>query len=163
MNGHLAAKTARLRANFCHTQVGAINYNLRYNYVFFYGHKINMLVIRLSRGGGKKRPYSHIVVAEKSRPRDGRFIERIGFCNPLATGKAEAYRLDGERFDYWWAKALNQATLFCVWRGMLAVSSQQPSPANNKYPPLVVMARLGAPHGVRGWLRVLPHSLNLIL
>ena len=42
-----------------------------------------MLVIRLSRGGGKKRPYSHIVVAEKSRPRDGRFIERIGFCNPV--------------------------------------------------------------------------------
>ena len=76
-----------------------------------------MLVIRLSRGSGKKRPYSHIVVAEKSRPRDGRFIERIGFCNPLATGKAEAYRLDGERFDYWVGKGAKPSdAVLCLAR-----------------------------------------------
>ena len=60
-----------------------------------------MIVIRLSRGGSKKRPYSHVVVAEKTKPRDGRFIERIGFLNPLASGDAPVSRLDNERFDYW--------------------------------------------------------------
>lgn len=60
-----------------------------------------MLVIRLARGGAKKRPFYHVVVAEKSSPRDGRFVERIGFANPMAAGKAEPLRIDLARFEHW--------------------------------------------------------------
>jgi small subunit ribosomal protein S16 len=61
----------------------------------------NMVVIRLSRGGSKKRPFYNIVVAPKQERRDGRFIERIGFYNPVASGKAETLRLSLDRVAYW--------------------------------------------------------------
>ncbi len=60
-----------------------------------------MVVIRLTRGGAKKRPFYQVVVAEKSCPRDGRFIERIGFFNPIAAANEESLRLDLSRVDYW--------------------------------------------------------------
>jgi len=60
-----------------------------------------MVTIRLSRGGSKKRPFYHINVADRRRSRDGRFIERIGFFNPIARGAEERIRLDLERFNYW--------------------------------------------------------------
>lgn len=60
-----------------------------------------MLVIRLSRGGAKKRPFYHVVVADRRRSRDGRFVERIGFANPVASGKAESVRINMERFAHW--------------------------------------------------------------
>ena len=60
-----------------------------------------MLVIRFSRGGAKKRPHYSIVVADRRKARDGKFIERIGFCNPIASGSAAPYRLDMERFEHW--------------------------------------------------------------
>lgn len=60
-----------------------------------------MLVIRLARGGAKKRPFYHVVVADKRRARDGRFVERLGFSNPLASGRAESLRIDMTRFDHW--------------------------------------------------------------
>jgi small subunit ribosomal protein S16 len=60
-----------------------------------------MVVIRLSRSGAKKAPYYFITVADIRKPRDGRFIERIGFFNPLARGQEEILRLDNERFKYW--------------------------------------------------------------
>ena len=60
-----------------------------------------MVVIRLSRGGSKKRPFYNIVVAPKQERRDGRFIERIGFYNPVASGKAETLRLSLDRIAYW--------------------------------------------------------------
>ena len=60
-----------------------------------------MLTIRLARGGAKKRPFYHIVVAEKTSPRDGRFIERLGFSNPLAAGQAEPLRLNLARYEHW--------------------------------------------------------------
>ena len=60
-----------------------------------------MVVIRLTRGGAKKRPFYQIVVAEKSCPRDGRFIERIGFFNPIASAHEEGLRLDLSRVDHW--------------------------------------------------------------
>lgn len=63
-----------------------------------------MVTIRLSRGGAKKRPFYQIVVADSRNARDGRFIERIGFFNPLATGNAEELRIDLERVDYWVSK-----------------------------------------------------------
>jgi small subunit ribosomal protein S16 len=60
-----------------------------------------MVKIRLARGGAKKRPFYHIVVADARSKRDGRRIERIGFFNPLARGQEERLRLDLERVDYW--------------------------------------------------------------
>ncbi|EJS87594.1 30S ribosomal protein S16 [Pasteurella multocida subsp. multocida str. Anand1_buffalo] len=60
-----------------------------------------MVTIRLSRGGAKKRPFYQIVVADSRSPRDGRFIERVGFFNPLATGNAERLRLDLDRVNAW--------------------------------------------------------------
>ncbi|MEE9330615.1 MAG: 30S ribosomal protein S16 [Methylophilaceae bacterium] len=60
-----------------------------------------MVVIRLSRGGSKKTPFFNLVVADSRNPRDGRFIERVGFYNPSASGQAEALRVDHERVNYW--------------------------------------------------------------
>jgi small subunit ribosomal protein S16 len=60
-----------------------------------------MVIIRLSRGGAKKRPFYHVVVADSRSPRDGRFIERIGFFNPIAASNEEKLRLDTERLNYW--------------------------------------------------------------
>lgn len=63
-----------------------------------------MVVIRLARGGAKKRPFYQIVVTDSRNARDGRFIERIGFYNPTAQGQAEKIRLDAERFSHWVAQ-----------------------------------------------------------
>lgn len=63
-----------------------------------------MVVIRLARGGAKKRPFYQIVVTDSRSPRDGRFIERIGFFNPTAQGQAEKVRLDAERYAHWVAQ-----------------------------------------------------------
>ncbi|HIE90286.1 MAG TPA: 30S ribosomal protein S16 [Methylophilaceae bacterium] len=60
-----------------------------------------MVVIRLSRGGSKKTPFFNLVVADSRNRRDGRFIERVGFYNPSASGQAEALRVDHARIDYW--------------------------------------------------------------
>ncbi|MFT5174089.1 MAG: small subunit ribosomal protein S16 [Gammaproteobacteria bacterium] len=60
-----------------------------------------MVTIRLARGGAKKRPYYHVVVADSRRARDGRFIERLGFFNPIAVQGQEALRLNAERIAHW--------------------------------------------------------------
>lgn len=60
-----------------------------------------MVTIRLSRGGSKNRPFYQVVVTNSRSPRDGRYIERIGFFNPLARGQEETLRLDSERVAYW--------------------------------------------------------------
>lgn len=63
-----------------------------------------MVTIRLSRGGAKKRPFYHLTVADKRNPRDGRFIERVGFFNPGASGQEERLRVDMARIEYWQSK-----------------------------------------------------------
>ncbi|MCC5886454.1 MAG: 30S ribosomal protein S16 [Gammaproteobacteria bacterium] len=60
-----------------------------------------MVTIRLARTGAKKRPFYHLTVAEASSKRDGRFIERVGFFNPIATGNADRLKVDLERVEYW--------------------------------------------------------------
>jgi len=60
-----------------------------------------MVVIRLSRGGAKNRPFYNVVVADSRCRRDGRFIERVGFYNPVAAEGAESLRLNAERIGYW--------------------------------------------------------------
>lgn len=60
-----------------------------------------MVSIRLSRGGAKKRPFYHIVVTDQRNRRDGRYIERLGFFNPIAVDGKEQLRIDLPRIDYW--------------------------------------------------------------
>lgn len=68
-----------------------------------------MVVIRLSRGGAKKRPFYHIVVADKRTACKGRFIERVGYFNPIATGQDKRLHLEHERIQAWISKGA-QAT-----------------------------------------------------
>ena len=60
-----------------------------------------MVVIRLARGGAKKRPFYSLVVADSRSRRDGRFIERIGFYNPVAAANEEGLRVAADRLTYW--------------------------------------------------------------
>jgi small subunit ribosomal protein S16 len=59
-----------------------------------------MVIIRLARGGAKKSPFYSVVVADSRNRRDGRFIERVGFYNPLSQGQ-DSLRLNTERIAYW--------------------------------------------------------------
>lgn len=60
-----------------------------------------MVVVRLTRGGSKKRPFYNVVAADSRNRRDGRFIERLGFYNPLAKEGQEGVRLALDRIQYW--------------------------------------------------------------
>ncbi|HEY8609120.1 MAG TPA: 30S ribosomal protein S16 [Noviherbaspirillum sp.] len=60
-----------------------------------------MVVIRLTRAGAKKRPFYNIVATDSRSRRDGRFIERIGFYNPVAAGKDEGFRIAQDRLAHW--------------------------------------------------------------
>jgi small subunit ribosomal protein S16 len=60
-----------------------------------------MVVIRLARGGAKKRPFYNIVVADSKLRRDGRFIERVGFYNPVASGSEQPLRVAFDRLEHW--------------------------------------------------------------
>ncbi len=60
-----------------------------------------MVTIRLSRGGTIKRPFYHIVATDSRNRRDGRYLERLGFYNPIAAGKDAALQIDLGRVDYW--------------------------------------------------------------
>jgi len=62
-----------------------------------------MVTIRLARGGSKKRPFYHLAVLDSRTARDGRFIEQVGFFNPVARGQDERLRVDLDRVDYWLA------------------------------------------------------------
>ena len=60
-----------------------------------------MVTIRLSRGGAKKQPFYHVVATDSRARRDGRYIERLGYYNPVARGDATETQLDIERVEYW--------------------------------------------------------------
>ena len=60
-----------------------------------------MVVVRLAKSGAKKNPYYFITVADSRKPRDGAFIERLGFFNPSAKGSEERMRFNVERLDHW--------------------------------------------------------------
>ncbi len=63
-----------------------------------------MVIIRLARGGSKNRPFFNVVVADSRNRRDGRFIERVGFYNPVAPEGQESLRLQMERVTHWQEK-----------------------------------------------------------
>ena len=60
-----------------------------------------MVSIRLARGGSKRRPFYHMVVTDKRNRRDGRYIERVGFFNPMATGGEERLNVKQDRVAFW--------------------------------------------------------------
>ena len=68
-----------------------------------------MVSIRLARAGSKKRPFYHLVVTDSRNSRDGRFIERIGFFNPIAKGAEEPLRIDSERLEHWTSVGAQQS------------------------------------------------------
>ena len=60
-----------------------------------------MVILRLTRGGANKRPFYHVVATDSRNRRDGRFIERVGFYNPVASGNDESLRIQLDRVSYW--------------------------------------------------------------
>ena len=88
----------------------------------------SVVTIRLARHGGKKNPFYHITVAEKRAKRDGRFIERVGFYNPISRGEGERLRLNLERVDHWLAMGAQPtarvAQLIRQWRKRTPVAGE---------------------------------------
>jgi small subunit ribosomal protein S16 len=91
-----------------------------------------MLKIRMSRGGAKKRPFYKIVVADSRRPRDGKFIEKVGFFNPLLPkDKKERLNLDIERIKYWLSQGAQPSERIARFLGQAEVI---PMPAQRNNP-----------------------------
>ncbi|MFO1396265.1 MAG: 30S ribosomal protein S16 [Burkholderiales bacterium] len=85
-----------------------------------------MVVIRLARGGAKKRPFYNVVVTDSRSRRDGRFIERVGFYNPIANANEEALRLSLDRISYWQDRG---AKLSDTVAGLVKKSGKPAAPA----------------------------------
>jgi small subunit ribosomal protein S16 len=85
-----------------------------------------MVIIRLARGGTTKRPFYHVVVTDRRSPRDGRYIERVGFFNPIASGGEDRLRVDLGRVDHWLGQGAQQservADLLKQYRGSAAAA-----------------------------------------
>ena len=91
-----------------------------------------MIKIRMSRGGAKKRPIYKIVIADSRKPRDGRFIEKVGFFNPLLPkDKKERLSLDIERIKYWLEKGARPSDRIAWFLGEANVI---PKPAQRNNP-----------------------------
>ena len=91
-----------------------------------------MVVIRLSRGGARNRPFYNVVVADSRNRRDGRFIERVGFYNPVApAGAADSLRIELDRVAFWVGKGAqaSDAVEKLIKRTAKAVAGAAPAPA----------------------------------
>ncbi|MGE0356900.1 MAG: 30S ribosomal protein S16 [Burkholderiales bacterium] len=90
-----------------------------------------MVVIRMARGGAKNRPFYNVVVADSRMPRDGRFIERIGFYNPKASGGEPSFRIALDRVAHWVAQGAqpSDAVRKLIKRGKAQVAAQPETPA----------------------------------
>ena len=90
-----------------------------------------MVVIRMARGGAKNRPFYNIVVADSRMPRDGRFIERIGFYNPKAAEHESKFRLALDRVEHWVKQGAqpSDAVKKLIKRGKAEASGKAPAPA----------------------------------
>jgi len=88
-----------------------------------------MVIIRLARGGAKKRPFFNMVVADSRDARDGRFIERVGFYNPRATGGEQALRIAMDRITYWQSQGAKISST--VTRLIKQSAANKEAPANN--------------------------------
>ena len=74
-----------------------------------------MVSIRLSRGGAKKRPFYHIIVTDSRNRRDGRYIERLGYFNPIAVGGERKLKVDLDRTDYWLSQGAQLSDRVATW------------------------------------------------
>ena len=91
------------------------------------------LKIRLSRGGAKKRPYYRVVVADSRKPRDGRYIERVGTYNPMvAKDHPERLKLDDERIKYWLGVGAKPSDRVARFLGDLGIIDKPPIPEQTK-------------------------------
>ena len=90
-----------------------------------------MVVIRMARGGAKNRPFYNVVVADSRMPRDGRFIERIGFYNPKAAESEPKFRLALDRVEHWVKQGAqpSAAVKKLIKRGKTEVAGKQEAPA----------------------------------
>ena len=88
-----------------------------------------MVIIRLARGGAKNRPFFNMVVANSRYARDGRFIERVGFYNPRATGGEEALRVQLDRIAYWQSQGAQLSAT--ATRLVKQFSTSKAAPANS--------------------------------
>jgi len=90
-----------------------------------------LVVIRMARGGAKNRPFYNIVVADSRMPRDGRFIERIGFYNPKAAENEPRYRVALDRVAYWVGQGAqpSDAVRKIIKRGKAEVAGKPEAPA----------------------------------
>jgi small subunit ribosomal protein S16 len=94
-NALLASATARLtdRTSIVYAETFSINPRVKH-----------MVVIRLARGGAKKRPFYNMVVTDSRKRRDGACIERVGYYNPVAGEKEQGLRVDMQRIEHWTGK-----------------------------------------------------------
>jgi small subunit ribosomal protein S16 len=90
-----------------------------------------MVVIRMARGGAKNRPFYSIVVADSRMPRDGRFIERIGFYNPKAAENEPKFRIALDRVSHWVDRGAqpSDAVKKLIKRGKADIAGKQPEAA----------------------------------
>jgi len=90
-----------------------------------------MVVIRLARGGAKKRPFYNLVVADSRDRRDGRFIERVGFYNPVAAAHEEGLRVAQDRVAYWTERGarLSDTVAMLVKRAQTSAQGAAAKPA----------------------------------
>lgn len=79
-------------------------FNVYQKSIFKIAKEQTMVVIRLSRGGAKKRPFYHLVVTDKRNRRDGRYIERVGYFNPMARGQEIKLNIELARIEHWQSK-----------------------------------------------------------
>lgn len=99
-----------------------------------------MVVIRLARGGAKKRPFYHVVVADSRNRRDGRFIERVGFYNPTASENEEGIRLAIDRITFWQERGAQVSETVA----MLIKRGDKPAPAKAAKPSKKAQAKAAA-------------------
>jgi small subunit ribosomal protein S16 len=91
-----------------------------------------MVVIRLARGGAKKRPFFNVVVADSRRARDGRFIERLGFYDPKAPAGRESLRISIDRLAHWEGQGAQVSdTVARLVRQFKKSAGQAAQPASN--------------------------------
>lgn len=130
-----------------------------------------MVTIRLARGGAKKRPFYHLTVTDSRKSRDGRFIERLGFFNPVARGQEERLRVDLSASPTGRARVPSSPTASPSWsrkpasrpepdaaaatvQGSSMSEHAQAQPADDH----VVLGKLTSPYGVKGWLKVYSYT-----
>jgi len=90
-----------------------------------------MVVVRLSRGGAKKRPFFNVVVADSRRARNGRFIERLGFYDPKAPAGHESLRISLDRIRHWEGQGAKISDAVARLVGQFSASQRAKQPAQS--------------------------------